>query len=255
MSHIIKTQFAKFFDNIKLTKNQKKDARTKYTGVCKCLHDNYYTTEYSGSTKLLIGSYGKKTNIRPARDIDIIFKMPAEKFDQYDDNTSNKQSQLLNDIKCVLRQKYSDESTEIKADGKVVKISFTEGSHDVEVVPAWENEDGTFKIPDSTDGGSWEDWDPRGEMKKISESEKKTKKTRMLIKMVKKWSEICKTSTKSYQIENAVVEYFDSIDEYDVSYSEMVKEFFGYFTLSSIESHIETANKRAKKQLYTKRKW
>jgi len=75
-------QFLKFYENIKLTSAQREDAKTKYTGVCKKLHDHYYSdAEYDGSTKLLIGSYGKQTHIRPARDVDVIFIMPPEKFE------------------------------------------------------------------------------------------------------------------------------------------------------------------------------
>jgi len=56
----IQNQFEKFYKNIKLTSTQTKDARKKYSGVCKKLHDHYYPDiEYSGKTKLLIGSYGK----------------------------------------------------------------------------------------------------------------------------------------------------------------------------------------------------
>lgn len=96
----IQTLFIKFYENIKLTKKQKEDAKTKYEGVCKKLHDYYYPEiTYTGDTKLLIGSYGKHTNIRPPRDVDVLFIMPPEKFNEYNDNNSNAQSQLLQDIK------------------------------------------------------------------------------------------------------------------------------------------------------------
>ena len=66
-------QFNKFYNNIKLTKKQREDAKTKYSGVCKKLHEYYYPNiSYSGSTKLLFGSYGKHTNIRPPRDVDVL---------------------------------------------------------------------------------------------------------------------------------------------------------------------------------------
>jgi len=120
-------QFLKFYENIKLTPSQREDAITKHTGVCKKLHDNYYPTiEYNGDTKLLIGSYGKHTHIRPARDIDVIFIMPPEKFEQYDDNQSNSQSQILQDIKNILGEKYPN--TPIKAFGKVVVLEFADTS-------------------------------------------------------------------------------------------------------------------------------
>ena len=246
----INDQFLKFHENIKLTSSQRDDAITKYTGVCKKLHDYYYpTTEYNGNTKLLIGSYGKQTNIRPARDIDVIFFMPSEKFSQYDDNTSNCQSQLLQDIKKILEEKYPD--TPIKAFGKVVVLEFADTKHNVDLLPAWENENGTFKIPNSENNGSWEQWDPRSEIKKIKDSDTNTGKTKSLIRMIKKWSENCTVKLKSYQIENSILDFFSFNDCSEKEYSEIIKLFFDYFHSTTsdegIKSHIATALNRANK--------
>ena len=178
-------QFEKFYENIKLTSVQKEDAKTKHNGVCSKLHDYYYpNTTYSGNTKLLIGSYGKHTSIRPARDIDVIFILPPEKFAQYDDNTSNKQSQLLQDVKKILEDKYPN--TPISAFGKIVKLEFADTKHDVELVPGWENEDGSFTIPDSENGGRWHSQDYRKEIQEIADSDATTGKTKFLIRSVKR---------------------------------------------------------------------
>jgi len=246
----INEQFLKFHENIKLTSSQREDAITKYTGVCKKLHDYYYPkTEYNGGTKLLIGSYGKQTNIRPARDIDVIFIMPSDKFSQYDDNQSNCQSQLLQDIKKILEEKYPN--TPIKAFGKVVVLEFADTKHNVELLPAWENEDGTFKIPNSENSGSWEQWDPRSEIKKIKDSDTNTGKTKALIRMIKKWSENCTVKLKSYQIENSILDFFSSNDCSEKEYSEIIKLFFDYFHSTTIDenikSHLATASSRANK--------
>lgn len=246
----INDQFLKFYDNIKLTPAQRDDAVNKHTGVCKKLHDYYYpTTEYNGSTKLLIGSYAKHTHIRPARDIDVIFIMPPEKFDQYDDNQSNCQSQLLQDVKKILEEKYPN--TPIRADEKVVVLEFSDTKHNVELLPAWENNDGTFKIPNSVNGGSWENWDPRLEIKNVSDSDAITGKTRALVRMVKKWSENCTAKIKSYKIENAVIGFFNINTDYSLEYPVLVKNFFEYFYNNtfdeSLKSHILTALNRAKK--------
>ncbi len=243
-------QFEKFLENIKLTAAQREDAVAKHTGVCKKLHDYYYPgTEYDGTTRLLIGSYGKHTHIRPARDIDVIFIMPPEKFAQYDDNQSNKQSQLLNDVRNILQEKYPD--TTIRAFGKVVVLEFAETKHDVELLPAWENDDGTFRIPNSENDGSWEQWDPRQEMKRIQDSDAETGKTRSLVRMVKKWSENCTAKIKSYEIENKVIAFFASGDFAGKEYPEILKEFFAYFSATvtdpDLRSHVDTALNRATK--------
>lgn len=244
--------FEKFYEKIKLTPKQKKDAISKYEGVCQKLHSQYYPdTEYNGSTKLLIGSYGKKTNIRPPRDVDVLFIMPGDKFKQYDDNESNGQSQLLQDVKDILSEKYST-TEKIKAWGKVVLVQFSDGKHSIELLPAWENElvDGTFLIPNTENGGAWDEWDPRSEINRIKKSDSETKKTKSLIRMIKKWTENCTVKIKSYLIEKAVVDFFQ-INSPEGDYSELVPKFFDYFlnitTNEEQKSHIQTAKNRSDK--------
>lgn len=243
-------QFEKFIDNIKLTSAQREDAKTKYTGVCKKLHDHYYqNVEYTGATKLLIGSYGKKTHIRPPRDVDVLFIMPPEKFEQYQDNDGNSQSQLLQDIKKILSEKYTT-TDKIKAWGKVVLVEFSEGVHNIELLPAWENDDGTFTIPNTESGGSWETWDPKTEIKRIKESDATTGKTKQLIRMIKKWTDNCSVNLKSFQIENGVLDFFSSNDS-NQPYAQLVRNFLDFFKGTihdeATESHLNTACNRAKK--------
>lgn len=245
----IQTQFEQLYENIKLTPSQREDAKKKYNGVCKKLHDYYYPTiEYTGDTKLLIGSYGKHTNIRPPRDVDVLFIMPDDKFQQYDDNESNGQSQLLQDIRNILSRKYTT-TEKIRGWGKVVLIQFSDGTHNVELLPAWEQGDGKFTIPNTERGGYWEIWDPRSEIEKINESDDRTEgKTRALIRMVKKWSENCSVELKSSQIENKGLHFFDTYSHEDKDYSIFVRDFFGHFSNCAdedSESYLETAHNRA----------
>ncbi len=116
----METSFNKFIRKIKLTDLQKADAKAKIKSVCEKLHTTYYPDEvYNGSTKLLIGSYGKHTNIRPPKDIDLLFKMPNETFNRYNNLAGNKQSILLQDIREVLKEKFVT-TDKIKAFGKLL---------------------------------------------------------------------------------------------------------------------------------------
>lgn len=245
----IQNQFEEFYENIKLTPAQKDDAKIKYNGVCKVLHDYYYPDiEYDGSTKLLIGSYGKGTNIRPPRDIDVVFKMPPEKFRQYDDNTTNKQAQLLQDIRRILSERYAT-TDKIQAWGKIVKIEFSGSTHSIDLLPAWEQYDNSFLIPNSENNGSWEYYDPKLEIEKIKKSNSdNNQKTIPLIRMVKKWSENCTVNLKSFQIEERVVSYINPNNS-NQEYSTMVRDFFQFLAGTSyeenIKSHAQTAVGRA----------
>lgn len=242
--------FEKFYDNIRLTQTQKEEAKRKYDGVCEKLHNYYYSnSNYNGSTKLLIGSYGKNTNIRPARDIDVIFKMPYSSLEQYDSHDSNGQSNLLQKIKLILADKYPN--TPIRTFEKVVVLEFSESNHNVELLPAFKLTDGKFIIPNSSNGGFWETWDPRTEITIINNSDTQNSgRTRQLIRMIKKWTEKCSMNLKSYKIENAVIKFLDT-NNYEFQNIQLMLFDFFEFLKNEVEekniSYIETASKRAKK--------
>ncbi len=181
-------RFNNFLQNIKLTSSQKEDAKNKYDGVCKKLHDHFYDNNYSGDTKLLVGSYGKKTNIRPARDVDVFFKIPWDKFS----SSYGSQSNLLQKVRNILKERYYN--TDIRADRNVVVVNFS-NTHFIELIPCFEHTipgelKGKFSIPDSTNGGSWKLVDPKAEIEQINNSDKITNgNTKNLIKMIKKWQQ------------------------------------------------------------------
>lgn len=220
----MQAQFKILLENIRLTEGQESDARTKYNGVCEVLHDAYYPdTSYNGGTKLLFGSYGKHTHIRPPRDVDVLFKMPPSEFDRFEDLSGNRQSQLLQEVRSVLMDTYTT-TEEIRAFGKVVVIGFAEGTHTIELLPGWELTDGRFRIPNTENGGSWEVFDPVSEIGHISESNVRTGKTLDIIRICKKWTEFCNVPLKSFIVELLVVQFLNVLDEpsLDRSYAEHV---------------------------------
>lgn len=252
----MKLQFKKFNNEIRLTDTQEIDAKTKYDGVCQTLHKYYYDTEYNGNSKFLFGSYKKKTNIRPItsdQDVDVLFYMPKNEFEKYDKYSSNGQSALLAKIKEILKGTYST-TDKIKAWGKVVLIEFSEGKHNIELLPAWENEDGTFKIPNSENGGSWDTFNVRDSINKFQASNKQTNgKTANLSRMMKVWKRNTPTlNLKSYQIEQYVIDFFDSESMLEEEYFTICKNFFEYlfkYIDESNESNVKTALQRANKAL------
>lgn len=204
--------FRRLLGNIRLTDNQKQDAVTKYTTVCKALHDYYYPgIDYNGTTKALIGSYGKDTNIRPPRDIDIVFKMPEKELERFDKLAGNKQSQLLQEVRKILSSRFPL-TEEIRAFGKVVVVPFAEGTHTVEVLPAWELADGSFKIPNTERGGFWDNSNPFAEMKSITESQIRTGVTKDFIRICKKWVEYCNVELESFIVEIIVVNFLEIVN-------------------------------------------
>lgn len=220
-------RFNKFLSNIQLSEKQRENAKTKYDGVCKKLHDNYYESTYDGSTKLLVGSYGKRTAIAPPTDVDVLFKMPYSEYKRYDSYVGNGQSQLLQDIKKTLLSKYP--STKIRGDGQVVVIDFI--SYNVELVPTFDLV-GSLYIPNTNNGGSWKQTNPKSEMENLNTSNKRSNgNTIKLIKMMKAWKSYCQVPIKSLVIELSVVKFLGSWEHYNKSsiyYDWMIRDYLQY---------------------------
>jgi len=247
-------QFEKFCKNIKLTKNQRGDAKRKYKGVCTVLHNKFYETKYNGNTKYLFGSYRKRTAIRPlieSQDVDVLFKMPEEMYETFQ-KQQNGQSALLQLVRRALIDSKYALSEKPKAWGKVILVQTADGTHNVELLPAFEQMDGRFIIPNTENGGSWEIFDPRNEIDTFKKSDEETEGlTSELSRIIKRWArEVSSLALKSYEIETHVVSFLRWYSYKGVAYSVLVKDFFVH--LSSIvnaenKSYVDTAKNRAEK--------
>lgn len=254
----IENLFEDFIENLSLTDAQRKDAKTKYTGVIDCLAKHFYDRNSNSNDQFLFGSYKTKTNIRPiddGSDVDVLFKIDEDTYEKYEDNPSG----LLQEVRKALKDKYTT-TEEIHAWGKVVLVKFCDGHHNVEVLPAFENDDDTFKIPNTEDGGSWEEsFDPREQVNSFDNSNSDTDGlTRELAKMLKNWvRNTISLNYKSYLLVEDVISFLDDSypngkgsEKYDV----IVRDFLIYKKnrLSSNDeriSHFETAVSRANKAI------
>jgi Second Messenger Oligonucleotide or Dinucleotide Synthetase domain len=226
-----KSRFDRFLSNIHLTADDRADAKTKYDGVAGKLHSHYYGTPYDGSTKLLIGSYGKHTAVRPPRDVDVLFLMPYADYQRFDGYSGNGQSALLQEIRGVLQERYTT-TEKIRGDGQVVVVPF-KGGHTVELLPAWTSRGGQYIIPDTHGGGRWKIVDHKAEIKNVSDSDARSNgNTRNLIQMMKVWQYECNVPIKSLALELRAVNFLATWQHYDkgtVYYDWMVRDFLGEF--------------------------
>ena len=253
----MENEFKQFANNIRLTASQEDDARVKYNSVCEKLHASYYKSNYDGKTKFLFGSYATKTNVRPItenQDVDVLFKIPQEVYKKYEGYESNGPSALLQEIRGYLKEKYTT-TDEIKAWGKIVLVKFADNTHNVELLPAFEKDDGTYIIPNSQNGGSWDKFDPREQILIFQESNNKTKGlTAEIARMVKTWVDNTTTCNyKSYNLLNDVIAFLNEKFTSGANYSEysiVMKDFFEYLKGicdENIKSHVQTAFDRVKK--------
>lgn len=139
----------KFCDDIKLESTEDFDCSIKE--ITKKLNKKYYDSDSDNEHSYIVGSIGRKTAIKDVSDVDLIFNLPKEVYKRFDAYESNGQSSLLQEIKGVVKERYP--TTDISADGQVVVISFSK--YTIELVPAFLQDDNSFKYPDTNDGGSW----------------------------------------------------------------------------------------------------
>lgn len=243
---------------MQLTEKQREDATSKYTGVCETLYPHFYEGSYDDAKKFLFGSYKTRTHIAPMcekQDVDVLFKIDEDVYEKYKDNPAG----ILQKIRNVLKDRYTT-TDKISVWGKIVLVKFSDGHHNVELLPAFEQDDNTFLIPNTENGGSWEVFDPRSQVNSFCDSNSATSgKTRLLVQMMKKW--VRETSTleyKSYCIVEDTIRFLEEIYDNDVSsidYPDLVKNFFNYLEnnvpehLENQLNHISTAKDRAVKAI------
>lgn len=224
----VSTRFNHFLSNIMLTPTQLSDGQTKHAGVRSCLNSYYYNSSSSYNNSMLVGSWGKSTQIRPPHDIDVLFILPYSVYQRYESVRGNKQSQLLQEVKSVLSITYPN--TKMRADGQVVLVPFL--SYSVELVPAFALDNGQYWICNTKGNGKYETTDPVAEIEKVKSSNDATNgNTRNLIRMMKCWQGYCNVPLKSFCIELLVIDFLASYEHKDKStvyYDWMTRDFFKY---------------------------
>lgn len=226
----VSARFSALLGNLALTADQQSDGTVKHRGVRTCLNQHYYGSSSDSANSYLIGSWGKSTEIRPPRDIDVLFVLPYDVYLRYQSRPGNKQSQLLQEVKSVLGRAYA--STKMRADGQVVVVPFT--TYAVEVVPAFKLSSDQYWICDTNGGGQYKTTDPEAEKRNITTSNTATSgNTRDLIRMTKRWQEYCSVPLKSFCLELLAVEFLQAWQhrgKSTVYYDYMVRDYFQWLS-------------------------
>lgn len=203
-------RFSRFDSELILTDDQLEDGLTKQFGVRQSLQQAYYGVRDDAPPGFLVGSWGKGTQTRPPKDVDVFFVLPPEVYYRFEEYSGNRQSALLQEVKSCLADSYPQ--TEMRGDGQVVQVKFN--TLMVEVVPAFRtNEEYTFLIPDTNKGGSWRNSSPELESGTIGYHDSCTNgNLRSLCRMMKTWKRCCDVPLKSFQIELLVKEFLENYE-------------------------------------------
>lgn len=204
--------------------------------IAKKLNSHYYNL--SSETKehcYIVGSVGRKTAKSKTSDLDIIFDLPHDVFTKYDNYDSNGQSQLLQEVKNVLKERYPKST--LRGDGQVIVIEFT--SYTVELVPAFKQSDNRFKYPDTHDGGTWKYTDPLAEQEETEAADNSSGQNfRHFCRMLRQWKNQCGVVMGGLLIDTLCYNHFVANDYYaDNSYSDY------YSVLIDLFEYLKGLNK------------
>lgn len=226
----VSQRFTALLNNLALTFDQQVDGITKHHGVRKCLNSHYYNSSSDSANSCLIGSWGKSTEVRPPRDIDVLFVLPYAVYQRYESRSGNKQSQILQEVKSVLAATYS--TTKMRGDGQAVIVPFA--SYAVDVVPAFELNNGRYYICDTNAGGRYKTTDPEAEKQNVTASNTATKgNTRDLIRMLKRWQAYCAVPVRSFWLELLAVQFLSTWAHRGngpLYYDWITRDFFKWFS-------------------------
>jgi hypothetical protein len=218
--------FEQFLTNIAIDNSE--TISNRYGEITQCLNKKYRDTESKTANSLQVGSYGRYTAIKGVSDLDMIYIMPKTEWERFKDG---RQSALLQEVKDAIKNRYSQ--TDAWGDGQVVVVSF--GDQDIEVLPAFEQEDGSFKYPNTNNGGSWPITKPRDEIKAISDLDKeKNNNLRRLCKMIRAWKNKHGVQMSGLLIDTLAYNFLNSTTEYDdksyLYYDFMVRDYFKFIS-------------------------
>lgn len=188
------------------------------------LSEKYYAEDTEAT--VIVGSVGRLTAIIKTSDIDVLYVLPSEVYRRFDDHSENGQSALLQEVKGFIRETYPD--TKVRGDGQVVVIEFGDGV--IELVPAFEQTDGSFKYPDSNNGGNWKYTKPLQEIEAAINAKTNTADIyNYLCFLARRWKNHVGFAFKGLLIDTMALNYLNANSDYEqMTETELLREFYAH---------------------------
>src|SRR5271157_5867214 len=83
---------------------------TRYKAITRRLNTDFWSTTSDTAHSLYVGSYGRNTAGERFSDLDMIFELPGNLYEQYNRHQRNGQSALLQAVSASLQKTYSSSS-------------------------------------------------------------------------------------------------------------------------------------------------
>ena len=193
------------------------------------MNTDFWNTTSEVSHSLYVGSYGRNTAIQGFSDLDMVFHLPYPVYEKYNNYSGNGQSALLQAVRNSILKRYS--TTNIGADGQVIQIPFTDGIT-FEVVPVFNNRNGSFTFPDTNGGGSWKITDPKPEIEEIRSRNRDCNGNLIpLCRMMRAWKSKWSVPIGGLLIDTLAYQFIKDWQYKDKSYhyyDYMCRDFFAY---------------------------
>ena len=194
---------------LEISQDEASEWQKRIERIDKKLTEKYY--DGSGSHIKMVGSVGRGTAIAGNSDYDILYQLPQEVFKRINGHQGNGQSDLLQEIRDQILETYS--TTSVSGDGQVVVVEFSNNGK-IEILPAFEQSDGSFKYPDSNNGGNWGITNPQPEIDSAISINNKSKGIYgNLCRMLRKWKNRQGFVFKGLLIDTLVYKFLETQDE------------------------------------------
>ena len=246
----ISEMFSQFVDNLAVSNAETISAR--YGELTSALNKQFRETDSKTANTLQVGSFGRNTGINGISDLDMLYIMPKTKWDTY--NKVGGQLKLLQDTKEAILKRYP--TTKVRVDRLVVTVTYT--NFHVEVQPVFEQDDKSYKYPDTKNGGSWKFTKPKEEMTAIADLDAlKNSNLRRLCKMARAWKNKHGVGMGGLLIDTLAYNFLSSTSDYDSRsysfYDWLNRDFFKY--LSELPEQTEYAAPGSRQRVRVKRKF
>ena len=217
--------FYKIFDNLQTS--NKEEIRNRRDEITKALNREFRDSDSESDNRLMVGSWGRHTAIDGVSDLDLLYILPSNLWDDY--HTIDGTKKVLSKVKQAIATHYS--RTDIRVDRLVVVINFK--NYKFEVQPVFEQDDGSFSYPD-TYYDSWKTTKPRDEIKAISDLDTASNgNARKICKLARAWKNKHDVimgglliDTMAWRFLNDNDEYFNATNHPDY----MIRDFFKYLS-------------------------
>ncbi|WP_125558210.1 SMODS domain-containing nucleotidyltransferase [Pseudoalteromonas rubra] len=220
----ISTDFKTLLSNLQI-KNRGQMGK-RYRSITRALNLKFRNNDSKVAYSKQVGSYGRKSGIHGISDLDMLYILPSNSWERFENNPSY----LLQVVRGAIREVYK--KTEIRGDGQVVVVTFKDKTQ-FEICPVFRQNDGRYMYPDTNKGGSWPICNSDSELLAFKELNTQRKgHLRRLSKMVRAWKERHEVPMSGFLIDTLCYKFFKNNTDFDkkgfASYAQLSLDFFSF---------------------------